>query len=291
MTRSPDNRQPDSPPCPGAAITDEEIMAYADGVLAPERRAIIRQALATDPALMQTLESFLVTRGPLIRPFDEVLATPLPDAMLATLQPPAAKPSPAGRLAAFLRAATGMHMFARYRMPMLAVAALCLVLLGAWLGSYALQYLGPPPHWHEFARMGERGFIALPPLQSALESTPSGAAVRLSERLSIRPVATLRTQQDIWCREFDLLYSSGQRGRSLACRSGDGTWLVPVTTVPQGSSYVVVGGSQPNAPSGKSPSDDSASIIDGARQRMSSDPVVGPEKEKSLIEGRWRQKP
>ena len=47
-----------------AGITEMEIMKYADGVLAPERRPLVRAALAKYPELMQLLETFIFTRGP-----------------------------------------------------------------------------------------------------------------------------------------------------------------------------------------------------------------------------------
>jgi anti-sigma factor RsiW len=270
-------------------VTEEEIMAYADGVLPPARRAAVRQALTSDPAQMLVLESYLGTHSHsrLKQALEPVFAAPIPGRVLAKLRLPTAEPPSGSRLTAFFRSA-GLHLFGRYSMPVLAMAALCLMLLGAWLGNYALQYLAPASI--EFAQMDERGLVALPALQQALESTPSGEAAALSERLAIRPTATLRSRQGTWCRQFDLLYGSGQRGRALACRSGDGSWLVPVTTVPQGSAYGVAGGPQPSIPSEKSASDDSAAIMDGARQRISSDPVVSPEKERGLIEDRWRQK-
>ena len=76
-----------------ARITEMEIMRYADGVLAPERRPIVRAALAKYPELMQLLESFLFTRGPLVDAYDEVLDAPIPARILNLLQPrPSVRP-------------------------------------------------------------------------------------------------------------------------------------------------------------------------------------------------------
>ena len=57
--------------------TAMEIMVYADGVLAPERRSVVRAALAKS-APMQKFESFLFTRGPLVDASDVVLDAPFP---------------------------------------------------------------------------------------------------------------------------------------------------------------------------------------------------------------------
>ena len=70
-----------------AGITEMEIMRYADGVLAPERRPVVRAALAKYPELMQLLESFLFTRGPLVEAYDEVLDAPIPARIMKLVQP------------------------------------------------------------------------------------------------------------------------------------------------------------------------------------------------------------
>ena len=83
MSDTPDEKTPDEP------IDDDLIMPYADGVLPPEQRPAVRDALASDPALMQKFESFLFTRGPIARAFDEVLAAPIPERLLAAVREPA----------------------------------------------------------------------------------------------------------------------------------------------------------------------------------------------------------
>ena len=70
-----------------------EIMEFADGVLAPERRPVVRAALAKYPELMQVLESFLFTRGPLKDVYDEVLNAPIPDPRSGSCDRPAAAPA------------------------------------------------------------------------------------------------------------------------------------------------------------------------------------------------------
>jgi anti-sigma factor RsiW len=59
-----------------AGITKMEIMEYADGVLAPARRPVVRAALAKYPELMQLLETFIFTRDRLKDVYDEVLELP-----------------------------------------------------------------------------------------------------------------------------------------------------------------------------------------------------------------------
>jgi hypothetical protein len=159
---------------------------------------------------------------------------------------------------------------------MLAVAALCLVFLGAWLGDYAKRTANPQP---ELVRWEPRGLVLEPALQHALDTTPSGEEAKLSGRVAIKPVATLRTEAGILCREFDLLNGGRLGGRSLACRDSDGTWLIPVP-VQQPKEYSVAGGPRP-IELGKA-------MLEGAKQSLSGT-VVDADKEMDLIKGLWRE--
>jgi anti-sigma factor RsiW len=209
-----DNR-PLNSPCPGAEVTDEEIMAYADGVLANERLPAVREELANNPERMKTLEAYLKTKEAMAHALGPILVATVPERLRDTIHELAAAPAPARGLGALLRSAVGGHLFAKLRVPMLAVAALCLVFLGAWLGDYAKRTANPQP---ELVRWEPRGLVLEPALQHALDTTPSGEEAKLSGRVAIKPVATLRTEAGILCREFDLLNGGRLGGRSLACR-------------------------------------------------------------------------
>ncbi len=275
------------------AITDEEIMRYADGVLAVERRAVVRDGLARDPALMQTLEGFLQTRGPLTRPFDDILAAPIPARVQSVLQSPAAAVRPRRRLFDRLQSAMRRQAPARSRMPMLAVAAFCGMLLGAWLVGFVIRPAVPATDGYEFVKLGKLGMTASAALRRALDQTPTGEQADISEQLSITPIATLHTQDHSWCREFDLVSRDGLRDRSLACRASDGQWLVPVTSPFADKLYGVAAGARPeaspNAPEHKS-AHKTPAIVEGAKQRIVSEGAVTAAKEKALIKGHWRER-
>ena len=281
-----DDRPPDSP-CLGAAVTDEEIMAYADGVLADERLPAVREELANNPERMKTLEAYLKTKEAMAHALGPILVATVPERLRDTIHELAAAPAPARGLGALLRSAVGGHLFAKLRMPMLAVAALCLVFLGAWLGDYAMRHANPQPERQELVRWEPRGLLAQPPLHRALEGTPSGEETKLSDRLSIKPVATLRTNDGTWCREFDVLHGGRPGGRSLACRGNDGAWLVPVPGALQPKEYGVAGGS---APGQSPPIDLGKAVLEGAKKVLSGT-VVGRDKERDLIGQRWRETP
>jgi hypothetical protein len=277
MSDPPDNRPLDNP-CPGAEVTDEEIMAYADGVLANERLPAVREELANNPERMKTLEAYLKTKEAMVHALGPILGATVPERLRDTIHEFAAAPAPARGLGALLRSAVGGHLFAKLRVPMLAVAALCLVFLGAWLGDYAKRTANPQP---ELVRWEPRGLVLEPALQRALDATPSGEEAKLTDRAAIKPVATLRTKAGILCREFDLLDGGRLGGRFLACRDSDGTWLIPVP-VQQPKEYSVAGGPPP-IELGKA-------MLESAKQSLSGT-VVDADKEMDLIKGPRRKTP
>ena len=253
-----------------ARITEMEIMRYADGVLAPERRPIVRAALATYPELMQLLESFLFTRGPLVDAFDVVLDAPVPARILNVLQP---RRQPASFLD-WLNPATWPQL--RFRTPVFAVAGLAAVALLAWLMNYAVRYDFIPPD--------RQGVAAPSTLQQALDATPMGTSVQLVEHLSFEPQLTFYSRLKLWCREFGLTYGNNAlwEGR-LACRGTDGVWRVLRETGPL-----------PPRPDWQ-PRDLQPAVgedaLATARADLKVGDVLGVEAEADLIKNRWQGKP
>jgi anti-sigma factor RsiW len=283
MSKTFDNRRLDDP-CPRAEVTDEEIMAYVDGVLPHERLPAVREAIAGDPERMRTMEIYLETGRPMARALDAALD--VPDSLLAGIRNATPAALRARGLGALLRAAAGGHLFAKLRVPMLAVAAIFLVLLGAWLGDYAMRHSNPTPARSELVRWEPRGLVVADPwLQRALEATPSGEEARLADRLSARLVATFRTRAGTLCREFDLLRDGRPGARSLACRGSDGAWLVPAPGMLRPKEYGVAGGP---AQGQQQPIDEDKAMLESLKQGLLAD-AVSPDKERDLIKGRWRE--
>ena len=91
-----DDRPHDSP-CLGAEVTDEEIMAYADGVLADERLPAVREELANDPERMKTLEAYLKTKEAMAHALGPILVATVPERLRDTINEFAAAPAPGAR--------------------------------------------------------------------------------------------------------------------------------------------------------------------------------------------------
>jgi hypothetical protein len=253
-----------------AGITEMEIMRYADGVLAPERRPVVRAALARYPELMQLLESFLFTRGPLVEAYDEVLDAPIPARIMKLLQ---RRREPAS-LRDFINVAF------RVRAPVFAVAALAAVALAAWLMNYVTRYDFIPPD--------RQGVAAPTALQQALDKTPMRASARLAEGVSIEPQLTFYSRLNQWCREFGTIYGDNAvwQGR-LACRGSDGVWRVRVETNPLPF--------RPDGPAADADSRPAGEAAMGslatARDDLKAGDMLGAAAEADLIGKGWQGKP
>jgi len=222
MTNTPD----DTPGGGGsAAVSDEMLMAYADGELPPEQRVLVRKALTMDPALVQRLEDFIATKASLRRAFDPVLNAPIPERLLETVLGPTqgpAAPRPRASLAAPLFSRESVaRLTERFRLPLAAVAAGVLLVAGWQLNNIVRVDLLAPD--------GRRLETSLK-LQGALESTVTGASTRIESGEAVTPTLTFLSLEHGWCRQFQLAQPRGLRSMGMACRSEAGVWGIGLLT-------------------------------------------------------------
>jgi len=269
MSVIPENTAMDAP------ISDEILMAYADGALPPAEREAVSKALAQSPELMQRLESFLFTRGPMPRVFDAALAAPIPEKLLAILRapsPPAsARPAPArgSSILAQLAATFRMAVFS----PAGAMATLVVGVAAGWLLQSGTR--------SDLVRLDIHGLTATASLQRALETAPPGGSVAVAGGLSLKPTLTFRSTAKSWCRQFDLVDPQGAQATGIACREG-GVWHVIAQT-----------GAAPAASSdGKIvPADRPESILDSLRAELKEGDALGRADEDALVRRHWRDGP
>jgi hypothetical protein len=295
MTEIPDNSKLEGSPYI-MPISDEEIMAYADGALPPERRAAVREALAKDPALMEKLESFLFTRGPFARAYDEVLAAPVPDRLLRILQSPAALKPPPRRLRDLFNPRKHKRALAGVRAASFAVATVCAMLVGAWLAGHAARYGVVSFDPYEFVLLDEQGLMAMPGLQQALDRAAGGETAYISRRLSVKLRSTSRNKHGEWCREFELVYASGTKGRGLACRGTGGAWRVEAANVPRVKPYDTAGKGPEKGPhesANPRPGDEVVAneVVEAVKQRLGLEKALAASEEEGLRGRGWLTKP
>jgi anti-sigma factor RsiW len=69
-----------------AEISDEILMAFVDGELDANEQRVVREALTKNPAFIERLECFVLTKARLARPFDDVLKAALPEKLLSIIR-------------------------------------------------------------------------------------------------------------------------------------------------------------------------------------------------------------
>jgi hypothetical protein len=257
-------------------ISDETLMAYADGELQPDERRSVRESLRKDASLIERLESFIPTKAWVARPFDEVLAAPIPEKLLSVMR--AASAPPARRTLLRLDPVGGV----RFRIPVRPLAAVATLLVGATIGWLVHSFADP-----EIILIGARGLVVPASLQQALERVPTGSSGKVGGNLILEPTFTFHAAQKVWCRQFALAHAdSGQRTAGLACRGSDGTWRVQALTAasqkisPIPRDTYVSAGSESNELGDQ--------LVDAARTSIIDGEVLGLDEEKQLMGHKWR---
>lgn len=190
------------------SVTDEKLMAFADGELNPIERAEIEQALARDPGLRQKLVAHEAMRGRFSQSFDATLGEPVPDRLTAAAQ---------GKARAAEIVDLAQHRAAKWSYREWGAMAASLV-GGLALGLGAMSGQGP------MIAVTDDGLSARGALLSALEqrlSADAGGAARIG--------LSFQNRDGEFCRTFNL---SRQEVAGLACRT-ETDWRVAMTTARQ----------------------------------------------------------
>jgi hypothetical protein len=269
VSDTPETKQMNGP------ISDEVLMAYADGELPPAEREAVSEALAHDASLMQRFEAFVFTRGPLPRVFDAILAAPVPERLLAIVREPApverrAPPRPGSGFLSRVADSLRMAMLS----PAGAAAALLIGAAAGWTLQDATR--------DDLVKLDERGLVATDRLHQALETTPMGGSTGLGRSLTFKATFTFKSVDSTWCRQFDVAGGKGLESGGIACLE-DGKWRLigqgPATPAEQ-------------TPGGRTvPADRPDNLLDTMRAQIKEADVLGVPEEKSLIDKGWGSKP
>jgi hypothetical protein len=207
-------------------LTDETLMAYADGEVDAETRAIIESAMREDPEVRSRVERHRALRAAVQGAFSSVLDEPVPERLIAAARgqgaaaggnvvdlsrarAAAADKSPAGVLRVPVRGPLGLR-----RWQPAAMAASLLIGLG-------IGYIG----WHNsnlVKSSSDGGLIASAALADALSSQLS--ADRTAGSVAITGIS-FRNKTGDYCRTFSLTGATSSSG--LACREGN-SWKIKV---------------------------------------------------------------
>ena len=211
-------------------VSDEVLMAYADGELTPEECQTLERMLRHDPVLRQRMEPFIRTRAELASAFGPTLHEPVPERLIAAIRrarPPARASASGlpfgGRLVDLVRRVAAALM-PDGMTPALAASVAALVVAGAAAGWMAGR--GDQPASLIVASGSH--LVAGEALAEALETNPSGTESRSDRaRASVVPVLSFRTADNTVCREYRVRTAEADRDfAGLACRDAAGAWRI-----------------------------------------------------------------
>ena len=261
-------------------ISDEMIMAYADGELGDDDRRAVEAYLAGNPAAAARLRAFEVSGRSLARLYDDAMRQPVPAYLVETVRTAkVARPVSAG-LRAYLAGALGSVVAAPSALPMTAALACALLAGGAagW-GIHALS--GPQRGSTNVAVLTGGGLVASAALQRALETMPSGrpAPEGNDQRFAVTPRLSFLSQSGRYCRQYEM---GAPQFAGVSCRSPDGEWRIelhmPARALKASNDRI--------APAGGP-----ASAIESAIDAMIKGDALGPDEEAQLIAKGWHRDP
>jgi hypothetical protein len=175
------------------SVTREELAAFGDGELDPDRARAVGAAVADDPILAEQLLAHRRLRERLVTHFGPILAAPVPERLTMSLRPPSEV------IDLSLVRAQRMRRVARW----------------SWIAGPALAAsiaLG--------VFLSRGGDYAQGPLEAALETQ---LVAQQSGQEPIRILLTFRDKRGDYCRAFAAQAQSG-----IACRDERG-WLLRMT--------------------------------------------------------------
>ncbi|KAB2912502.1 MAG: hypothetical protein F9K29_18920 [Hyphomicrobiaceae bacterium] len=269
-----------------AELTDETLMAYADGALDPAACAAVEAELAAHPEYRRKLDAFRATSAPLARAFRQGMAEGNYDHLIADIRQGELelklRPIEAAARAPRVGGMGRPHVSALRRYFPTAMAAGVAMLIGVGLGWLALPPPAPTaaPGFLEFVG---GNVLAQGELRGVLESARSGTSVVArsadGQAWTVKASFTFRSTSQLPCRQYVISSDAAGRYAGYACRSGDGRWLVQahVAMAPKASEskgYVPADG-------------DGNAALNAAVHAVMDGDVMQTDEENSLISRQW----
>lgn len=271
-----------------ALLSDETLMAYADGELDAAARSRVEAILARDPESRQRLEIFSSTGEPLKQLYNKPMEEPVPPHLVAlvlcgkeTVQEPVRHIVETPRAGGWMAALT--NIFAPPQWAMVgAFGSLFLVLgiSGGWLLHDATQTRGDT--MSGLVSLDKGQIFAKGPFKSALETAPSGMPVALEtgqSGFSMRAALTFKNRLQNYCRQYDVKTPDSQYA-GIACRGSDGHWRLEINMAAAPRS---LSGERTQPAGGKGSTE-----VETAVNSVIEGDALGRDDEENLIRNKWR---
>jgi hypothetical protein len=217
-------------------VTDEMLMAYADGELSREDCRLLEGMLAQDGSLRARLEPFAVTGSSLAGVFEQPMREPIPDRLLAVITAGSRnKSAPAGRKAGRApRQSTGfLDAVAEALFPSGlglagAFSLTALFAAGGAAGYLASRVTPPAGGGNAVVALDHGSLVAGSELKIALETQASvDDKTALQNGAALWPAQSFKSK-DGFCREYKIAGDGEKSYAGIACRSADSQWRVAV---------------------------------------------------------------
>lgn len=201
-------------------ITDEMIMALADGQLGDSESERIRMDVAANPELQAQFEAYQTSQRMLTEAFAGHLDRPVPTAMQQVVL---GNTRERGGVVSLDSERTKRKPPVRFDF-LLQAAAAAVLLSAAALSGYQVGQNEPEDDAIVLAGLLPQDS----PLQNALMATPSGSSIDIGQSQFLA-IATYQTSDRQVCREFEL-NRAGSGTVGLACRTESG-WQIEVAAL------------------------------------------------------------
>lgn len=200
-------------------FSDEELMAYADGELAPERLARLAEILPDRPDLARRIAVFARTSALAAESVKVGTDEPVPDKLKASVEAMIRKAAPAAATITPLRsrkATPSVSPFGHWAMP---IAASFLAVVAGAIGYWLASGGAPGQAYYQVAG------IADPELAAVLSTLPSGEKARLKTGEEVSMTSSFYRGDQVLCREFAIARPDKGDHLAVACRSAD-AWSI-----------------------------------------------------------------
>ncbi len=277
-------------------MSDEMLMAYVDGQLDAQDRALVEAYLAANPAATERLSAFMRTGRALGELFAAPMNEPVParliDAVMGT--PPVSKRAAASTGFSDRFRATFDQVFGGPAYGPALAAVTCGLAIGVasgWSLTGLFPSTGPVRSWEQslVVETGPVGLMAGHELRRGLDAAASGTTAKLgggATAVALKPVMTFRNRAGTACRQFEIETSTGQRASGVGCRQPAGDWRIEILAATEaGRASEKSGGGI--APAGRTTSPAIEATVDNLIQGV----ALGPDDEANLIALRWGKGP
>jgi len=270
-----------------ASVSDEQLMAFADGELRGPERDSIQAYVAANPDAARRVAEFAASRDALTRLLNQALTDPVPARLLETVMGDAGHPGGSDRKPVTSPGSIWQTLTAPLAglfgsWPLTASTALAAsALAGVVIGSQLIGSQGMPKPDAGLVAWEDGRVVAARTLASALDTTQSGTTAVIAagaNKANLTPLLTFKTKAGEYCRQFTLQHVGDSRSAALACRTPSGRWTMEATG-PMG----VSGARDKVAVAGA----DEVPAVDAAVTRLISGDALGSSDEQNLIAQHW----